>query len=159
MKFVIGDAIPTEKKPNTFEVTISTMLGDADGYEDVVVGPFAKGQDEELLEGLLATLKEMDDTYPNGGRRSGYSKLVGHLAWFRDEIIETPEIASYFFDDEEKQQELIDYKTRVLKFCKKTNNYPNWPYSEFTDSPNSYDGHKIVFYDENLVAHFVTVEQ
>jgi hypothetical protein len=158
MKFVIGDVIPTEKKPNTYEVTISTMLGDADGYEDVVVGPFAKDQDEELLEGVLTTLKEMQDAYPNGGRRVGYSKLVGYLAWFLDETIETPVAASYYFDDKEKQQELIVYSTKVVEFCNRVNNYPSWPYSEFTDSPNSYDGHKIVFYDENLVAHFVTVE-
>lgn len=71
-----------DKAPESYEVSIRVMHGDADYYETVTTGPFFTHELEDL-EYLLQTLLRMQQAYPDGrGADDGYEEVEGYLDWF-----------------------------------------------------------------------------
>lgn len=61
------------------------MYGDADGYNDVVAGPFPYGQKHLFIE-FLNVLEGMLSAYPEGkGGFDGYGHVPNYAKWFNEE--------------------------------------------------------------------------
>ena len=158
MQINIEKPVPNSHTPNSFEVVISTMEGDADHYENVIVGPFIKDKDEYAIEILLGVLEEMKNHFPHGmGGSDNYNEILGFQAWFdymeEDKSSFDERFASYSFDFEEYSEmaQLAD------KFSQLGDYGVEWPHSPNYGNPNSYDGYKIFYYDENQVEYTTNV--
>jgi hypothetical protein len=139
MDLTIGELIPKAQTPNSFEVEILTYWGDADGYKTFVMGPFIKDQDEDALQGLLETLHRMDNAYPDGrGGYDEYDGVEGFAGWFVRE-----------FDPENDSDSDADAIGRKWKENQAGKAHIYWPVDPYADMQNSYDKHKIFYYDEN----------
>ena len=85
MEFNIKGIVKNLHQPDTFEVIIRVMHGDADSYESITIGPFIRGTDEAKLQDLIETLDRMDAEYPHGrggGTRDNYDNVEGFFKWF-----------------------------------------------------------------------------
>lgn len=160
MKLTIEGAIPNRKTPNSYEVVVTTMQGDADSYKDVIVGPFIRNEDEAAMEEFLHTLKRMSSAFPSGMSGSDtYTNTEGFLAWFPDQSNMTEkDFKESYPGYQHSVEEFMRIQDIAEKFFKKSQQYPEWTYDPNYGNPNSYDGYKVVYYDENKVAHKVTVE-
>ena len=139
-------AVPNLHKPNSYEVVITTMSGDADGFDTLVVGPFhtVSPDDLEAMEDLLKTLDRVETTYPHGrggGGRDEYDHVAGFSAWFCE------------IDSSEDPADAI-----ALAYLKRHENFPNWPYDMYSDCQQSADKHKVLYYNVERDEFDVTVE-
>jgi hypothetical protein len=149
MQFVIKDPVPVKlETPNSYEVVVSAMFGDGDGFKDVTLKPFVAGQDEKALEFLLNTLAEMAAYSANG---DSYHHLKGFEAWFGGEnYIDEDYYMTYRRNDTPYEE----FKTLMELVGER---YAYWPNDSLSDMSYDYDGHKVFYYDENLVKHHVQV--
>lgn len=146
IKFSECTPVPNLHKPETYEVVITTMSGDADGYDEIVVGPFHNGDTDDLaaLEDLLKTLDRMETTYPHGrggGGRDEYDHVAGFNAWFCE------------IDSSEDPADAT-----ALAYLKRHENFPDWPYDMYSDCQQSADGHKVMYYNDEREEFDVKVE-
>jgi hypothetical protein len=145
MDLTIGDLIPRPQTPNSFEVEILTYWGDADGYNTLVMGPFVKDQDEVALQGLLETLHRLSVAYPHG--RSWLDTLdgiEGFAGWFAQDADSE--------DDEDTEADAIGRAWREAQLGQ----HVYWPVDANIDMQDSYQSHKIFYYDENQEQYAVT---
>jgi hypothetical protein len=145
MEFVIKDATPKPQTPNSFEVDISTIIGDDEGYQSFVVGPFIKDQDEYALQNLIETLTAMTAIEPNGmADGEHYDELPEFRAWFKN--------SNEYANEDEDEVPLEPWK----------NVNPKWSFYWVTDAysyeHNRYKSYTVYYYDENLVQHSVYVQ-
>ena len=91
MNFIIGEKIP--KHEDGYELTINTMIGDADGYEDVIIGTF-KEHELHLLEEVVNVCERMDKAYPHGrGGGDSYDHIEGFKKWFEEDSTESESVS------------------------------------------------------------------
>lgn len=141
MKFAIGDLTPEKHAPNSYELEIRAMSGDADAYHKFTVGPFLKDEDEPALQHLIETLTRMKEEYPNG--RGGYDSEYDHIEGFYN-----------WFDEDAAEKS----NTLVQDFLRKRKINLYWPYDATDEeSSASYDSHEVFYYDDNRKQHSVTV--
>jgi hypothetical protein len=163
MQLIIGDPIPSRKKPNSYEVDITTVAGDGDGYDHLLVGPFVKGDndDEVLLEDLLLTINRIANEHPRGMLGSdNYDAVEGFLSWFSpDNVFDETTFRRYNPDYAFSYEEYVELHARVLELSRKTGNYLDWTMDPMTDyqTPRGYSSHKVLYYDNSLVQHEVAV--
>jgi hypothetical protein len=157
MPFTIGDAVPVEHTPNSYEVEVTAMFGDADGYETVMVGPFPEGaaDTEKAMTSLIETLLRMEAAYPHG-RGGGdvdadtYYHVKGFEAWFGAFRADTEE--SYTAESRSG----FPYEVFLQDYYNDDfNTYPDWPREPYAYNQGSYDHYVIYYYDHNLVKHEV----
>jgi hypothetical protein len=153
MELIIERAVVPTATPNSYEVVINTMRGDADGYEDVIVKPFIKDQDEASLFYLLETLERTAVRYPYGrGGGDSYSDVEGFNIWFDNEFYEEEADYLKYADNPMPYAEYAAAKELVgdeRDF--------DWPYETDYDAENSYVSHAVFYYDTDLVKYNVTV--
>ena len=154
MQLVIGSVL-NDHTPNSYEVIIKTMIGDADGYLDVKVGPFIKGEDEAAITYLIETLDRLDKAFPDG-RWGGtdYDNVEGFIPWFNSGNYTEVQYADYC----RKSPLTYEQHLEAVKLVGKRSVY--WPSDPQQDNgdPTSYESFKIFYYDEHTVKHSVTVE-
>lgn len=151
MKLVIKELIPSTKTPDSYEVVITTMSGDADGYEKIILGPFIKDKDEPSIKLLLKTLRELKSSYPQGrggGPEYGYDNIKNFLLWFGgyDEYGDrVTQMTEEEFTNTKATMSYSKYETFIKRFS------AEWPNDVTTDyqSENSYSSHEFFYYDEN----------
>lgn len=156
--FTIGPAVVPDHLPETFEVEVTVMFGDADHYETFIMRPFRVG-DEEALTSLLSVFEQIDEKYPNGRGGSwpkyGFQDVVGFYSWFGEDTAENE--AEY---KETYPESNVDYET-FLRHRKLTeghnSDYSDWPWDIGPDVEADFEQYKIVYYDKYLVPHSVTV--
>lgn len=155
---IITRTTPVSKSYDSYMVEIKTMIGDADGYSHVTLGPFKRVQHWDNLKNLLELLAAMKkyDLFEN------YNSVVGFLQWFNPDIKTLDDLADshfYFYeddDDEEKEERKHHEKAFVLSkgFTQE------WPYD-----PRSDDGYqqsiyevKVYYYDYNGIKYNTEVK-
>lgn len=81
MEFIIKGQ-PKIDKRNGYILKVDAMIGDADGDKDVELGPFKKGEEDQLQD-AIETCDRMLKAYP-GGRGGGddYNHIEGFEKWF-----------------------------------------------------------------------------
>jgi hypothetical protein len=153
MKLVIKDPVPNTKTPNSYEVVIETMSGDGDGYEDIIVGPFIKDKDEAVMENLFTLLDQMDKAFPHGmGGRDDFDHVGNFAVWFGgNSLLSEEKLNSYYPKYPYSYQEYVEINNLIGNFA------TDWVHDPMTDyqSPNSYVGFKVFYYDDNKVQHVV----
>ena len=83
MKFIIGDKIKKDTRVG-YLLVIDTMIGDADGNEDVEVGVFSN-EELHLLQEVIETCDRMIAEYPHGrGGYDDYGHVQGFERWFTE---------------------------------------------------------------------------
>lgn len=150
--FSIGDVVPNDHAPNTYEVEVSTYFGDADGYDKVVVGPITN---VESLTDLIETLDRVDAEYPHGrggGEEYSYQNVPGFYSWFGDSLVESSDDYYTAYPDI-----TVDYATYLEHLALVEGREANWPYDPFTYSEQSLESYKVFYYDADCVQHVVTV--
>jgi hypothetical protein len=156
----IGEPVPDTHTPHSFEVEVTAMFGDADGYETIVVGPFLADNPKsaEAVVSIVQTLKRMEAEYPNGRGGGGddeYYHVPGYEAWFGAFAADTEELylqetrSDLSYEEFRKDSDLAEY----FKI------YPDWPYDTHSDSQASYDAHEVFYYDQNRVKHTVAISE
>lgn len=149
LKIEIGSPVETPVVPNSFEVEIDVMHGDADGFSSFTVGPFIQGESEWAIESLLKILAAMDEKFKRTGRGGGeeysYSRIPGFDDWFGADL-------GLGNDDSEarKASDLVQN--------------PEWPiditcYAIFDlHGESSYHGHKVFYYDSAGIKYRASAE-
>jgi hypothetical protein len=158
MKLNIKEAVPNSKTPNSYEVVIETMSGDADGFENIIVGPFIKDQDEPIMEHLLGVIEEMSKAYPHGmGGSDNFNHIKHFDTWFNtfDDFGPEEEYA-YQVKSDVTYEEYLELNKTFQAF-KKDSMWPTDPMTDYT-VPNGYRGFEIYYYDENKKQYDVEVE-
>lgn len=124
---IITRTTPVNKIYDSYTVEIETMIGDADGYSNLTVGPFKRVEHWENLTSLLTLLTEMKkDSFIER-----YTHIVGFLQWFNPEVKTLDGLTGYdhYFryleEDEEKEHETILSLARGFT--------QEWPYDPRTD--------------------------
>lgn len=152
MELIIQEAVPSNKTPNSYEVVIKTMRGDADGYDYIIMEPFIRNQDEASIEFLLEVLTELAAAYTHGmGGMDNYSHVKHFETWFGGSSYDTEE--SYL----KYAQNTLPYAEYAAAILVVGEHYADWPAEE--GYQNSYEGFKIFYYDDNAVQHNVQVIQ
>lgn len=166
MKFVIGSTEGPTHLASSFSVDISLYGGDADYYQKISVDGFLQGQDEELLESLIETLRGLKTFYPSGRGGSSeytYNKSKGFEPWFSED---GPDYYSHIDGVPEAESkalglEVAAFYDRVssdLKEIGGKSRWPEWPYDANCDIECSLNEFNVYFYDENLIKHAVEIQ-
>jgi len=154
--------VPVEHIPNTFEVEIEVMHGDADMFDTFTVRSFYK--DEDLaLSSLVETLDRMIAKYPHGRGGSwpqyGYQDVEGFYSWFGDFAAVLPE-EDYATAYPESTVPYADYKRHALLTGsrKEDNDDLFWP-GDCTgaDIEASIKKYTVYYYNYNKTKFFVKV--
>jgi hypothetical protein len=140
MKFVVTGTSNVPDYRDAFVVEVQVMYGDADGYGDFEIGPFAKDKDDALLEDFVTLCKGMDAAYPHGrGGDDNYNHVPGFNEWFDSENHLT-----------EEEWEALPQRQRDLG--------RDWPYDPQGDGVQaSFEKYEVFYYDETGVKFDVKV--
>lgn len=159
MRLIIKDLVPNTKTPNSFEVVVETMAGDADGYENVTVGPFIKDQDEPAMESLFSVIEVMSKAFPHGMGGSDNFHHIEHFdTWFGYfDAYDPEEEYDYQVKTNVTYEEYVELQKTLHAFTENS----AWPNDAMTDydSPNGYVDFKVFYYDENKNQHVVEVQE
>lgn len=152
MQFIIQDVVPISKTPDSYEVVVHTMRGDADGYDDIIMEPFIRNQDEASLEFLIEVLTELATAHPNGmGGGDNHYKVKNFDVWFDGSYYDSEESYLKYSENTRPYAEYIAAARTVGE------HYADWPTEE--GYQNSYQDYKVFYYDDALVRHHVQVIQ
>ena len=132
---------------DSYEVVVETYMGDADGWENIVIGPFKPGVDDDVLEYLLVSLEEIAE-YWNDPEDMGNAE--GFQAWFVEFHVEHDE--AWFRrrnpNYEHSYVELLEKIELVRAFMNgKQLLWPKDPISGDDQRNNSYEGYNVYYYD------------
>lgn len=135
MEFKIHKKHNPSKYKDCFVFKIETMIGDADGYDSIVLEGFKKDCEEskKMMVDLVNTLNGMLKAYPNG-RCGGddYDHVDGFNRWFAEDLLD----------------ELEEWYESLSNFEKSIYDQAQWPYNPYGDSQQSIESYKIFYYDE-----------
>jgi len=137
LPFTIGAPVENKHIPNSFELSITTMFGDADGYDTFTIGPFIQGADDGALTHLLTVMEGAAKAFPNGRSGGGgyeYDIVPGFAYWFG-------------YDDDGDGDVVDAYLSRnELEL--------DWPTDPYGDGDEqSFDSAALFFYDATGVVH------
>jgi hypothetical protein len=144
---IITRTTPVSKSYDSYTVEIKTMIGDADGYSHITMGPFKRVEHWENLKNLLELLSAMKKSsfYEN------YNDVVGFLQWFNAEVKTLDDLEKHYFyfyddDDDEKKEEK---KQHEAAFSLSKGFVKEWPYDPRTDEgyQQSLDEFKVFYCD------------
>lgn len=154
MKISISDPVPAVAN-DSYMVEIQSMMGDGDGYRNLVVGPFKRGQHEASLQSLLETLKRMDEKFPRGmGGQDGYDDVLGYYEWFcavrSIEALNKYGAELIARDGVDVHQEILDLSTE---------HYEEWNMDAIVDGirPEKLDDYTVFYYDAVGTKHTVQI--
>jgi hypothetical protein len=132
MEILIGEPVPNLHTPDTFEVVVTSMIGDADGFPSFTVGPFVRGIDDEVLDSFLQLMTAMSLAYPNGrGGNDDYEHVDGFNDWFGYE----------------------NMPSSIAVFCERLGIEMYWPNDPHFDGVLSFRNAQVFYYDAERVAH------
>lgn len=158
MKISITNPVVVELNPvSSYVVEVESMMGDGDGYSKFNVGIF-KEDEMNFLECLLETLNRMSVAFPHGMSGSDdYEKVLGFPQWF-GEGFDLDEMKRYYLKNlalhgVEANQNILDNYKADYSDC--------WNMDATSDyqSPESFVGYKVFFYDENGIKYDVEVTE
>jgi len=148
MTFTIGNLIPNPHTPDSYEVEVTAMFGDGDGYKTVTVGPFpaTHPKTQEALTSLVETLLRMETAYPSG-RGGGdydvdtYNHVKGFEAWFGNFRSDTEE----FYSAESTSG--LPYAVFLEDdYSEEFNVYPDWPRDPYAYAQGSFQSFEVFYY-------------
>jgi hypothetical protein len=140
MIFVVTGASNVPDYRDAFVVEVKVMYGDADGYGNFEIGPFARDEDEALLGDFVTLCKGMDEAYKYGrGGDDDYNHVPGFNEWFDSENHLT-----------EEQWDALPKKQQELCW--------DWPRDPQGDGiQSSFEKYEVFYYDETGVKFDVKV--
>lgn len=137
MEFRIGEKVKTPI--NAYIVRCEAMYGDADGYGELLIGPFKRNQDEEHLQDFIQFCERMKREYPWGrGGGDDYNHVEGFNKWFCSDNLSEEEYEAL----PQTVKDVGDY-------------WLNDPQSD--GSQASFEGYSVFYYDENGAKFNVSV--
>lgn len=148
MNIEVTEAVENKHRPNTYEVDVEIMHGDADSFEHLIIGPFSAGDEEDFknLTDLLTTLERMQLAFPNGrggGGRDNYDNVEGFARWFVG-----------VFDDK-----TFEYGEEPIFWKYSSGDEECWPVDSYDYETHGNPWKVVVyFYDENLNTFHTKVE-
>ena len=158
MKFTATDLAPVQAPPvDAYTVEIQLGMGDADGFSEMMVGPFQRGVHEENLESLLGLLERIAAAFPGGmGGDDNYDHIPGYIQWFKNFLC-TPENLQTYYPKAWASATPEEH----AKFSELSEGlYKKWPQDPTLDnqSPQYLGSYKVFYYDTDSVKHNVAVE-
>jgi hypothetical protein len=155
----VGDPVPDTHVPHSFEVEVTAMFGDGDGYETVVVGPFPADHPKAgaAITSLVETLQRMEVAYPNG-RGGGdydvdtYNHVEGYEAWFGGFRSDTEEAYLAETRSQFSYEEFLKHD-----FLEEFSVYPDWPRDPYAYNQGSFESFAVFYYDTNRVKYTVAI--
>lgn len=147
---------PISYSPDSFTVEIELMIGDAEAFTNLTMGPFKRLEHWDHLEDLLKTLERVAAENSS----DSYESVLGFRPWFSERASESEESLQEFeeeclewaFDEEEE----IIKKVIALSFTFAQ----NWGREPGTSGeyPQSYHAHKVFYHDNNGLKFDTTVQ-
>ena len=68
-----------------FVIECEAMIGDADDYKKVILGPFKLKENDDILEEAVKVCEKAQELYPNGkGGWDDYDSIEGFNIWFNN---------------------------------------------------------------------------
>lgn len=149
---LITKTAPVPFIPDSFVVTIEMMIGDADAYTHLEMGPFKRLEHWDNLENLLQTLVSVEQE--ECGEQ--YSSVPGFEQWFNARRSDAPNYSDYAwnFEPEDDEEEIAQEKAFELgkEFAQ------SWPVEpNMDDYRQAYVGHEVFYYDNNGIKCNTTV--
>lgn len=154
--FTIGNPLPTEHTPNTYEVEIKLMHGDADAESLLTVKPFQLNE-TEALNSLLTVLDTMSNLYPNGRGGNydefGFHNVEGFYSWFGDITISSKDQYKNYSHSTVPYETYLHHKNFVTP---ERANYWEWDYTN-PEIEADIESYTVYYYDDNLIKHEVNI--
>ena len=129
MEFIVQ--LPSKPLTEAYEITIETMLGDADGKIFLKMGPFydpTEDENESDEDFLVDVVKVLNRLYSDGDDPQEYGEIEGFNDWFNQDDL-----------DEDELEEMHPRQEKLAK---------DWPYDPMYDRPAKYKSFEIVYYDQ-----------
>jgi hypothetical protein len=157
MKFTIHGLKSTKKLPDSFEVKIKVMFGDADGYSSFKVGGFRRGSDEAALESLITTLERVQG---KGYQRAAYPEVEGFYSWFGTSLAEDEAAYNDEYLSDVPYEAFAYHYALAQELATRTETYPDWPSDVAAGDGRDalLESFELFYYDLSGVKHRATWE-